>query len=257
LHQAIEDNVHLEEAVRAKQEQLIDVNVELDEYRRRRREEQSLDRADDFFFSNKAILRAAYYRFRTGVQSRFRLSRIHSSISNAYAALLTKLCWNNWRHYMSRRYVMHANVARRRKETLAMCVQQWKVFAALEKYFTQAHRTLLLRHTFTGWRQYAQELSFDRDAANKIAGLHVLQFKRKIFRAWKKTTLFMDWNNPVVRLWEQGACAHFMRTIFGAWRKVAQVNLAQLKVTASKVPHVVLWWHWSRWRALCNLLWRR
>lgn len=66
LIQARTENSHLEKALQSQVERLQGVHTELDEYRKRKLEDDTLDIADNFFYSNRTILRAAYYRFRTG-----------------------------------------------------------------------------------------------------------------------------------------------------------------------------------------------
>jgi hypothetical protein len=174
LQHAREENSQLEETLQAQQERMRNVNVELDEFRQRRVEEAALDCADDFFYTSKSVLRSACYRFRSGVRSRFRLSKIYSSVHSAYASHLKTTCWSNWRHYIARRYLMHVNTRRRRVETLALCMQQWKVFAALEKLFTQCRRKKWMKSVFRAWKKDAQESAFDSWAVVATNELHQL-----------------------------------------------------------------------------------
>lgn len=257
LMQAREENAHLEEALRSQEEMLHGVNNELDEFRKRRLEEQALDLADDFFYTNKTVLRAAYYRFRAGVQKRFKLSRIHCAVQSVYSWHLKVTYFRTWCGFMGRKHIMHTNLAHRRYEQLTLCMQQWKLYTVLEKLFTKSRRRLLLSKIFKAWRSEARESAYDKWALKATTQLHTLQFKRKMFVAWKRHTMFLQWNNPMVLLWEQEACAHFMRVVMRAWAKVCKASRHTLSLQAAQVPGVIQWWHLTRWRELCESRWRR
>lgn len=257
LMQAREDNAHLEEALRTQEEMLHGVNNELDEFRRRRLEEQALDLADDFFYTNKAVLRAAYYRFRAGVQQRFKLSRIHSAVKSVYGWHLKVNYFRSWCAFLGRKRVMYTNQAHRRHEQLVLCMQQWKLYTVLEKLFTRSHRRLMLSRTFKAWRTEARESAYDKWALLATKELHTLQFKRKMFLAWKRHTMFLQWNNPMLLLWEQEASSHYLRRVLRAWAKVCRSSRHELAGKAAQVPGVIQWWHLTRWRELCESRWRR
>eukprot|EP01032_Pedospumella_encystans_P007766 gene7766-9274_t len=256
LH-AKEENSHLEEVLRSQQEEILGAHSELDAYRKRQVEEQALDLADDFFYTNKAVLRAAYYRFRAGVQKRFKLTRIASAMSSAYHAQLKHMYFQKLCAFLHRCRVAHLNVSRRRRESLTQCMVQWKVYAALEKYFKQSHRRVLLRRVFRAWRTEARETAYENWALLATQELHVLQFKRKFFHAWRKSTCFLYWHNPMVVMYEQQAQQHFTRKVFYAWRQASEQSKEDLQQKVEQVPKVVQWWHVRIWRELCESRWRR
>lgn len=163
-----------------------------------------------------------------------------------------KLC-----SFLHRCRVARLNVARRRREVLNQCMVQWKVYAALEKYFKQSHRRVLLRRVFRAWRTEARDTAYENWALVATKELHVLQFKRKFFRAWRHNTCFLYWHNPMVVLYEQQATQHFTRKVFLAWHKVGKESIAELAEKAKLVPKVVQWWHVRVWRELCESRWRR
>lgn len=254
---AKEENSHLEEVLRSQQEEILGAHSELEAYRKRQLEEKALDLADDFFYTNKAVLRAAYYRFRAGVQQRFKLSKISTAVKSVYGAQLKVLYFKQWCGYLHRCQVMHLNQSRRRIEYLQKCLQQWKVYAALEKYFKQSHKRVLLRRVFRAWRAEARETALDNWALVATKELHTLQFKRKFFQAWRRGTMFLYWNNPMVLLWEQDADTHYLRRVLRAWGRVSAVSRQDLQEKAQQVPGVVQRWHLRIWRELCETRWRR
>jgi ribosomal protein S20 len=111
---------------------------------------------------------------------------------------------------MHRKHIMHRNQAHRRAERLALCVQQWKVFAALEKFFKRSRRKQLLKRIFTAWRADARETAYEKWALQATQELHTLQFKRKMFHGWRRRTMFLGWNNPMIHLLEQEAQVQFL-----------------------------------------------
>jgi multidrug efflux pump subunit AcrA (membrane-fusion protein) len=257
LSQAKEENAHLEQVLRSQVQHMAGVNQELDDYRRRRLDEQALDLADDFFYTNKTILRAAYYRFRSGVQKRFKLNRISEAVSNTFRWHLKVSSFRSWCGFMHRKSIMRRNQARRRMEKLALCLQQWKVFAALEKYFKRSRRKQLLKRVFTAWRDDAKESAYERWAERATQELHTLQFKRKMFHAWRGRTMFLAWNSPMVGLLEQEARVHHARRLLRAWLQVSREAKEELTLRVRQVPRIVQWWHLTRWRELCESRWRR
>ena len=73
LKRAKVENSTLEESLKEHAMRLERLHGQLDEQRAVQREIDGLDAADDFFQTNKVVLRAAYKRFREGIQKRFRL----------------------------------------------------------------------------------------------------------------------------------------------------------------------------------------
>jgi hypothetical protein len=257
LEHAREENSQLEEVLRSQQEEILGVHNELDAYRKRRIEEQALDLADDFFYTNKTVLRAAYYRFRAGVQKRFKLTKISSAVASVYGSQLKVMYFRYWCGFIHRCRIIHSNDAHRRVERLKQCLQQWKVFAALEKFFKQSHRKVLLRRVFRAWRTEARETAFDNWALVATKELHTLQFKRKYFQSWRRGTMFLYWNNPMVLMWEHDAQRHYLRRVLRSWAKVCTSSKQHLQELAVQVPGVILWWHLRIWREQCESRWKR
>ncbi|KAJ1416474.1 hypothetical protein B484DRAFT_154676 [Ochromonadaceae sp. CCMP2298] len=189
---ARQESSSLAEALSSQAQQMQGVHGELEGYRQRQAEEQSLDLADSFFASNRAVLRAAYFRFRTGVQGRFRLSRIHSALERVYRRHLQRTVLDLWAHYLKRRQMMHRSRGHRRREALGLCLAQWQVFAALERLFSQARRRLVLQRCFRGWRAGAQEGRFEGWAVRAGGELRRQQWTRRVFQAWRGQTLFFE-----------------------------------------------------------------
>lgn len=255
LH-AKEENTQLEEVLRAQTERMKGVHVELDQFRQRRLDEQALDLADDFFYTNKTILRAAYYRFRSGVQKRFKLNRIHTTVSAVYHRHTKAFFFRSWCGFIHRKHIMYRNQAHRREESLVQCMQRWKVFTVLEKFFQRSRRKQVLKRCFSAWKADAQEVAYEKWAVIATKELHLMQFKRKIFRAWRQGTVFLSWNSPVLRLLEGEATVHFLKTLFSAWVAVARVSRRELIDKQRRVPGIILWYHLTRWRELCNRRWK-
>ena len=71
--------------------QLQSIHLELDEQRLIIKEQEDIDAAEEFFHTNKAILKAAYGRFKQGIKNRLKLSNIHDVIRKIYLHHLRKM----------------------------------------------------------------------------------------------------------------------------------------------------------------------
>eukprot|EP01034_Spumella_vulgaris_P029861 gene29861-36982_t len=147
------ENALLEQTLQERVSQMTSVHQQLDELRHEAREERDLERAEDFYLTNKSILKSAYSRFKTGITKRLKEGRIHHTLYRIYTQYLKLMTVKLWRAYLHRRRVMHRNDAKRRRETRHDVFSKWKVYTALERLFRQTRRTHLLRHFLGEWQR--------------------------------------------------------------------------------------------------------
>jgi len=152
---------------------------------------------------------------------------------------------------------MHSHTIKRRQESLTNCINQWKLYAALEIQFNKANRNLIIKKIFHAWKYYTKDIVYDKWAMIVTNDLHKMQFIRKIFKAWKQKVIFLDWNNLLLLNWEKIADKHYLRSLFLRWIQNSSSSRSILQQVSSFVPRIVIWMHFHSWYHLCNIQWRR
>jgi hypothetical protein len=90
LFKAKDERKQLETLLQEKIIQMESYENLLNDYRYKKYEEETLETADDFFFTNKLVLRNAYNRFKDGVKKRLREQQLSSLFSTIYHQYLYK-----------------------------------------------------------------------------------------------------------------------------------------------------------------------
>lgn len=185
LAEAKSENSALESTLHDQVKKIQGVHNQLDEYRLQQQENMAYDAADEFFSTNKAVLKSAYTRFRTAIQLRCRHSKIFQVFKAIYSQYLKNMCMRGWCLYMERRWFLMRCERNRNHDRLMLCMVRWKLYAALEKTFHNAHTRLITGRVFRAWAKEAKNIKYDSWALRVTAELHDFQLKRRILREWR------------------------------------------------------------------------
>jgi predicted nucleic acid-binding Zn-ribbon protein len=172
LQRANLERVKLATQLERTHEELEGRHTQLDTHRALRQEEESLQRAEEFFYTSKSVLKAAYSRFRASVCRDMRLSRIRTVFVKVYAQHLKREHLNLWKMYVYRRRIMHANTRTRELECRDECFDNWKVFTMLEKLRKSVSRKHMLAKIFGAWKRFHKEETWERSSTFKVCPLH-------------------------------------------------------------------------------------
>lgn len=257
LRQAKVDRESLEEILNENVEKLHGYEDVLEQYRNREAEDAAADRADDFYFTNRSILKAAYHRFRDGVMKRARCNRIHRALQDVYHKQAKVSSWTNWKAFLFRKKFMHRSQRRRGFEIICLCFKRWKVFSALERYCVQSARRKLLVSCLEQWKAHSSEQRFESWAATTTADWKLKCFKRKFFRAWRGQVMFLGWCDAQVLDKEQSAKIYFRKYLLRAWRAVARRESAKAYGLSVVVAHNFKRFRFVAWHTACRRSWSR
>eukprot|EP01038_Epipyxis_sp_PR26KG_P004078 gene4078-5824_t len=252
LEEAKSQNDILEESLQSQLDRMSNIHDQLDSYHNEMKEVQLLEKADEFFFTNRVILKAAYSRFKAGVVKRLRMSRLHDLIVMIYKEYLITGCWKNWMKYMNRRRFMHRSDHRRNVERMELMLAKWKIHTALQTLFRRSLRKRLLSLVFKRWIILKNEGDYNKWALLETNHLQSTQIKRK------SSVTFLDWFNPQIIALEELAKSHFIRVLFNNWRRVTLASLDHLNALATfAVPLLSIHKSFLIWHESCRARWRR
>lgn len=256
LSQARKDREEMEDSLKIRVGQLQEYEDILDQYRTRQKEEEAFERAEDFFFSNKVVLRAAYQRFREGVRKRMRCSNIQQRLTSFYHAHLKRSTWGLWQGFLERKQVMNGAVERRRDELIKLTFARWKVYSALEKLCRGARRRLLLTKTLQTWKTFTVDSLFENQAEEKTTQWKVLLMKRKFFQAWRQGVVLLGWHQVETLQKERGASTYFRRRLLQQWHLVHLKEEDRFINSTQLVKENFLRIRFRLWHTICRRRWR-
>ena len=254
-----ENDMH-DEMLQRKADTMQSLHWQLDDSARRHDEFESLDRAEDFFSTSRAVLRSAYVRFKASVVGRLRLTRLRRILETVRARHLWRHTWGLWVGYVQRRRFMHMMDMTRTVQLLARCLSHWKIHSAVERLAAASRRRQLLRKVFCAWAREASSQRFEQWAGVVTDRFRQRQRLRRAFSGWEGLCRIKCWRMaPQVLLQcEARADTHFGRRVIRMWRDVARASRQALAMLAgpglqTRLAQRVL----SGWKELCQGLWRR
>jgi hypothetical protein len=224
---------------------------------RRHDEVESLERAEEFWATSRAVLKSAYRRFSAGVGRRLRLVQIRRVLERVRAGHLTSQSMLLWRGYVLRRRFMHMMDVKRMVEMLALVLGHWKVHAVVERLCRGSKRRRLMKGVFRAWAGEARSERFDAWALSATQRFEQRRRLRRAFSGWEKLCIIKIWRNPRIEALEAAARLHLLRRIVRLWRCEARASSLALTVLAVKGMQGVLVHRALRgWKELCQAKWR-
>ena len=251
-------NADLEEALKERLSEIHDAHSQLDTLRMRKREQDAFDAADEFFHTNKAVLRSAYTRFKAGVRSHLRQSQLGRVMRKISHSCTQSKCWSLWSSFVARRRFLHASTERRGHERVERSMGAWKVYTILERLCKGARRRSLLRRVFASWAGAAREAKWELEGVEKTRQFHIRRRLRRAFRGWLGQAVILDWGSERTRRLERVAQSHYQRVVLRAWLAATKRSrLEDVSMLSARLPAVLLRRPFKLWRACATFLWRR
>eukprot|EP01033_Poteriospumella_lacustris_P009053 gene9053-6504_t len=228
----------------------------LDRYKLQSEELRKLEEADEFFFTNRAVLRSAYHRFKDGVRRRMRLSKLREGCRFLQHMFQKVECWRQWKHFIECRRYFKAFHQRRAQEVTRLAWARWKVCASYEQMMHRFQRVVRLRVGFKRFKQHTTVAKYWKWADDFVVSFQEGSLLRDTFRSWKRQTLFLDWCTSKTRLAEAEASSYFKQKLLTAWRAVTHVTRQrhQQQTTLVQLRRVAR--HLHEWRWLCKRQWK-
>lgn len=258
LYQSKHENSALEERLKTYLDRLSNSHQELEDLRHIRVEEENEALADHFRVHSKVVLRVAYARFLKSVRLRIRGSKIGHALLTVYLASIKRRTWRSWQEFLKRKVFMKNSIQCRGKEICRVLFARWKVYAALEKHFTNSRRCKLLKISFQSWCQNVAVIHWDKWSTEALIGFERRKLIRRVFWAWKRTCMLLDWCSQRTLRLEQHAVLHFISRIMCAWRACSRKSRQDLQRRSHEVSRVLkLRTHIFLWKDLCQSIWRR
>ena len=257
LHRVKRERQRYEETLKEKLHEMTEFEDDLDRFRSLQKEEDAIDKADDFFFTNKTVLKAAYGRFRGAVKERMRHTRIQTYFKSMYSKHLKTSCFQLWLSFLHRKHVMKHNQNKRKRELLRQCWMSWKVSHSIDKYSKYKQRHYLLTTCFQMWQSYTKDCQYDTWAKQQTIDWKCLVLKRKIFNTWKRDTVFLSWHNPDIEQKDLRAQKFYKKRIFLAWKRVYRRTSMDLDAKSETImPGLFMLTRFKAWHTLCLRKWR-
>jgi len=220
-------------------------------------EMESLERAEEFWTTSRAVLKSAYRRFCVGVGQRLRLGQIRRVLERVRCGHLTTQSMLLWRGYVRRRRFMHVMDVKRMVELLALVLGHWKVHAVVERLCRGSKRRRLLKRVFRAWASEARTERFDAWALTATQRFEQRRRLRRAFSGWEKLCIIKIWRNPRIEALVAAARLHLLRRIVRLWRGEARASsLALAALAATGLQIVLVRRALSGWKELCQAKWR-
>ncbi len=257
LIRAKKEREELQQILQEKLNQVENYEEQLQEMRYAKYEQDTIDKADDFYYSNKIVLKSAYHRFRQGVKQRLKLIKIHEILQNKlYYYYLKVKTFQQWHHYRLIQRKMKKSQINRRREALLLFFTKWKVFRALETLFQRSARRRLLTSCFINWKDYLKSCYDDKADERKLIAFKLHLIKKKFFHSWKRSVLFLSWYSPHTLALEQKAIEYFRFKIFRCWQRLYYQEKAVKQDRLYYINLIRLKSHWKAWHLLAHRQWK-
>lgn len=256
LRQAMAERQHAEDELHEKVDQMRDYEKLLDKYKMQAEELRKLEDADEFFFTNRAVLRSAYHRFKDGVRRRMRLTKIREGCRFLERMFQKVECWRQWKHFVTCRRYFNAFHRRRAQEITRLTWARWKVCASYEQMMHRFQRLIRLRVGFKRFKQHTTVAKFWKWADDSVVSFQEGSLLRDTFRSWKRQTMFLDWFTPKTLVAEADASSYFKQKLFTAWRAVTHVTRQRHQEQTMIVQLRRVGRHLHEWRWLCKRQWK-
>jgi len=225
---------------------------------RRHDELESLERAEEFWSTSRAVLRSAYARFRSSVVKRLRLSRLRRVLESVRFHHLHQMVFSLWRGYVHRRRFMHVMDMQRAVQLLARCLGHWKVHSAVERLAVSSRRRHVLTRIFRAWAREASTQRFEQWASVVLLDFGQRQRLRKAFAGWERLVQVKCWRVPNLAVLERRADHHLAARVIRLWRVEARASrLALQELEGPGVRSLLARRALVTWKELCHGLWRR
>ena len=258
LQQTKRENTELEKRLKTYLDRLSTSHQELEDLRHSRQDDENETLADHFRLHSKAVLRVAYSRFLRSIRARLRGSKIGHAVRSAYHSIIAAQAWGAWRAFLFRKKFMVTSTQRRCRESCQVFFARWKVYSALEKHFSNSRRIKLVKNTFQLWSEHVAAVAWEKWSLDAIHKFDIRKFTRKVFMAWKRTCMFLNWLSPSILGSECRAATHYLSKLLRAWGAVSRQSRQELQVLSYKVANTYkIRTHLFLWKDLCVSLWKR
>jgi hypothetical protein len=246
----------LETQLKDKLSQMTNYESMLDEFRLKKYEDETIEQADDFYFSNKVILKSAYQRFRKGVSKRLREEKIYQLFQGFYSSYLKRKLFEIWFYYLKIEKRSKQALKRRNSELVLLCFTKWKIFKALENLFYKSQRKLLLSTSFHYWILYLQDCRKEKQNLMRLEVYQNQQLKKSVFQVWKKEICFLSWYSSEIYIQEQNAKKYFKLKLFRNWKSVIEKTKIQERNCFADCTKIKTKYIFHNWFQLCHRLWK-
>jgi hypothetical protein len=253
---AKEEKKELEESLKEKLLQCENYENLLVAYRSSKQEEELSEKADDFFYSNKIILKAAYSRFRKGVKKRLREQQLINLCVSIKNRFMKTIILTQWKRYQQIAVFTKAHRIIREKESLLLFFTKWKVFKALETLFHRSKRRFLLSHCFHNWIVYLKEERVNRFYERKRIEHIDKQIKKKCFASWKSSIVFLNWYDKTTQEKELQARTFYKKKVFFGWKNTTFSTLLTLQKQFQQCSLIKEKIYFFNWFQLCRRIWK-
>ncbi len=258
LDRVKDENSHLEGTLQTYLDKLVNAQTELEDLRYQRIEDNNEEAADIFRKTNKAVLRVAYMRFLSAMQSRIKGTKLGLAVLSVYKTLLRRKYWSLWLHFMMRKEYTRCSKIRRASEIAIVCLQRWKVYTVLEKHCQHSRRLKLMKTSFRSWCELIKEKLWEEWSNERICYFDERCLTRKMFREWKNNVVFLQWNSSRTRLLMEQAEKHYMATILTHWKILVHMKRMDENHLTYQISYgLKLGLHFALWKQSCELKWKR
>jgi hypothetical protein len=247
---ARDEECQLEESLQQEEGRLEVFLDSLEELRLIKLEEDASARADSFYATSRAVLKSAYSRFYSSVKLRLRFNR-NLTISKLFRlSQVRRRCWARWLAYLYRHRFMVRCIESRQLETKVILFSRWKVYSALERHFRRMRRRRLLRMVFDLIRAHRDACRWQRWALTASRTFGEKQEVRRVFGAWKKQCMFLEWSSQYLKVAERRGARHLASRVMRLWLAAAKRDKAFSVALVNQVVLIKLRKRIIYWRNL-------
>lgn len=258
LERSREDNKAIEDELETQLSQMKTAHSMLDRLREQRQEDDVDEKADEFWWTSRSILRGAYKRFRKQLIPVMRGKRVSTVMKHIFNRHIKARAYNLWSNFMERRRFMHASDVRRAHEMVPLCLAQWKLYTAVGRYYRKVHEKAITRVTLESWKEEIDRRRWDKECDKKLVFFNRRKCMRKAFHGWRRDTMFLEWNTDSTRLLEEDALTCYTSFIFRRWRVATEHSMDEYEMIANDIQRFITPRRpFVAWLKGCRYRWRR
>lgn len=261
LTSAQNENSVLEETLKSKIKEMQALNWKIDESVNKENYDSLLEKARDYWYTNKIVLRSAFKKFEKNIGKDIRFKHFSNALQRVFHFHILRKYFDSYMAFMYRRSFMSCAIRRREHEAKQYSLMKLKFHMAMSIHIKKQRRKVLLKRTYKLWKEYTNESQYLKWAQHRIDNYKLLKFKQKYFYTWKKTVLFLDWNNNKNPFLDVIAHRQFLHSIFKNWKlAINQERKANRESHAPIFAHcnnMLVRRSFIEWKLICQRLWNR
>ena len=258
LERSREDNKAIEDELETQLSQMKTAHSMLDRLREQRQEDDVDEKADEFWWTSRSILRGAYTRFRKQLIPVMRGKRVSTVMKHIFNRHIKARAYDLWSDFINRRRFMHASDVRRAHEMVPLCMAQWKLYTAVGRYYRKVHEKAITRVTLEAWKEEIDRRRWEKECDKKLIFFNRRKCMRKAFHGWRRDVMFLEWNTVSTRLLEEDAVSCYTSFIFRRWKVATERSVDEnFMITNDIHRYISPRRPFVAWLKACRYRWRR